>query len=118
MGTRNLLQQVFGNIILNACNAMPEGGQLIIETELNANSNEMEIRFTDTGCGIPEENLDRIFDPFFTTMPSGKGTGLGLSISYAIIKQHRGRIEVSSEVGVGSTFVVKLPVMEAEECEF
>jgi signal transduction histidine kinase len=108
MGERNLLQQVFSNVILNACNAMPNGGRLIVETQLNADD-EVEIRFTDTGCGIPEENLDRIFDPFFTTMPVGEGTGLGLSLSYKIIQQHQGQIDVHSEVGVGSTFVIKLP---------
>ncbi len=110
MGNKNLLQQVFSNMILNACNAMPDGGRLTIETHLNADR-EVEIRFTDTGCGIPEENLDRIFDPFFTTMPAGKGTGLGLSICYAIVEQHRGEIDVYSDIGVGSTFVTRLPVI-------
>ena len=114
MGNKNLLQQVFNNMILNACNAMPDGGRLTIETQLKTDS-EVEIRFTDTGYGIPEENLDRIFDPFFTTMPVGKGTGLGLSICYAIVEQHQGEIDVHSEVGVGSTFVIKLPVTEAEK---
>ena len=112
MGERNLLQQVFSNVILNACNAMPHGGRLAVETQLNADE-DVEIRFTDTGCGIPEENLDKIFDPFFTTMPVGEGTGLGLSISYKIVQQHQGEIDVHSQVSVGSTFVVRLPVTGA-----
>ena len=103
-----MLQQVFSNVVLNACNAMPGGGRLTVETRLNADE-DVEIRFTDTGCGIPEENLDKIFDPFFTTMPVGKGTGLGLSISYNIVQQHQGQIDVQSEVGVGSTFSIRLP---------
>jgi PAS domain S-box-containing protein len=71
----------------------------------------VEVRFSDTGCGIPEENLPRIFDPFFTTMPVGKGTGLGLSIAYSIIRQHGGAIGVQSQVGIGSTFSVALPAL-------
>jgi PAS domain S-box-containing protein len=111
IGNRNLLQQVFSNLILNACNAMPDGGRLVVQTDLNA-AGEVEIRFIDTGCGIPRENLSHIFDPFFTTMPVGKGTGLGLSICYAIVEQHQGQIDVRSELGVGSTFVVRLPAIE------
>jgi signal transduction histidine kinase len=64
----------------------------------------------DSGAGIPQENLNRIFEPFFTTKPVGKGTGLGLSLSYGIVVKHRGRIEVTSEVGKGSTFRVVLPI--------
>jgi two-component system NtrC family sensor kinase len=67
------------------------------------------MRFADTGVGIPPEHLPKIFDPFFTTMPVGEGTGLGLSITYSIIQQHRGTIEVESQVGEGSTFTVRLP---------
>jgi signal transduction histidine kinase len=70
----------------------------------------IKIAFQDTGCGIPEENLNKIFTPFFTTKPIGKGTGLGLAIVYGIIKMHRGQIYVESEVGVGSTLTVTLPV--------
>ena len=107
-GNKNLLQQAFLNLILNACNAMPDGGRLTITTRVNS-GNQVEIQFADTGCGIPKESLSAIFDPFFTTMPVGKGVGLGLSISYSIIKQHRGKIDVESKVGVGSTFTVRLP---------
>lgn len=109
IGNMNLLQQVFLNIILNASNAMPTGGKLILSTSLNSDG-QVEIRFADTGRGIPREHLDNIFDPFFTTMPTGQGTGLGLSLSYGIIRQHGGSIEVESRVGVGTTFTVKLPL--------
>ncbi|MFH1445912.1 MAG: MEDS domain-containing protein, partial [Chloroflexota bacterium] len=102
MGNVNLLQQVFLALILNACNAMPKGGKLTVSTLANSDG-DVDVRFVDTGCGIPEENLDKIFDPFFTTMPAGKGVGLGLSISYEIIQQHGGSIEVESRVDVGST---------------
>ena len=107
MGNANLLQQVFLDLILNAYNAMPEGGKLTISTLVNSDG-EVEVRFADTGCGIPKENLEYIFDPFFTTMTVGQGTGLGLSIRYGIIKQHGSAIEVESRVDVGSTFTVKL----------
>ncbi|MBI5254034.1 MAG: HAMP domain-containing protein [Euryarchaeota archaeon] len=101
------LRQVFTNIITNACQAMPGGGRLTVTTR--ATKDNVEIKFTDTGAGIPKENLGKIFDPFFTTREVGKGTGLGLSISYGIIQKHRGKIEVESEVGKGSTFTIKLP---------
>ncbi|MDO9066614.1 MAG: PAS domain S-box protein, partial [Chloroflexota bacterium] len=104
-GNKEMLQQVFANLILNACNAMPEGGLLKIAVEANS-AGHVEIRFMDTGGGVPPENLSKIFDPFFTTMPVGKGVGLGLSICHTIIQQHQGVIEVHSEVGKGSTFIV------------
>jgi signal transduction histidine kinase len=68
------------------------------------------VKISDTGKGIPEENLNKLFDPFFTTKEVGKGTGLGLSISHGIIEKHHGRIEVDSKVGEGTTFTVILPV--------
>jgi len=107
-GHHEMLQQVFVNLILNACNAMPEGGLLKIAVEANS-AGQVEIHFLDSGGGIPPENLSRIFDPFFTTMPIGKGIGLGLSISHTIIQQHQGVIEVHSQVGKGSEFIVRLP---------
>lgn len=102
------LQQVFINIILNALDAMPQGGTLGIR--LAREDGSAVVRISDTGTGIRPELLSRIFDPFFTTKGVGKGTGLGLSISYAIVKEHDGRIEVQSEVGRGSTFTITLPV--------
>ncbi|MBI4759389.1 MAG: PAS domain S-box protein [Chloroflexi bacterium] len=108
-GNPQVLQQVFTNLILNACNAMPQGGTLTVATRATE-IGRVEIRFSDTGRGIPPEHLPKIFDPFFTTMPVGKGIGLGLSISYSIIQQHQGTIEVESRVGQGTTFTVRLPV--------
>ncbi len=102
------LQQVFINIILNALDAMPLGGTLGIR--LGLEDGAAVVRIADSGTGIRPEHLSRIFDPFFTTKGVGKGTGLGLSISYAIVKEHDGRIEVQSEVGRGSTFVITLPL--------
>ncbi|MCS7303866.1 MAG: cache domain-containing protein [Thermoguttaceae bacterium] len=107
-GDPNQLQQVFLNLALNACEAMPQGGTLLVTTTLD--QDKVLVKVTDTGCGIPPEHLDRIFEPFFTTKPVGKGTGLGLSVSYGIIQQHGGNIEVESKVGFGSTFTVSLPV--------
>ena len=101
------LQQVFINIILNALDAMPQGGRLRLE--LGETPTEAVVTISDTGTGIKEQHLPRIFDPFFTTKGVGKGTGLGLSISYAIINDHEGRIEVQSEVGKGTKFIIFLP---------
>jgi two-component system NtrC family sensor kinase len=70
------------------------------------------IAFADTGCGIPEEIINKIFDPFFTTKEVGKGTGLGLSMSYGIIKDHGGTINIQSRVGEGTTFIIELPIGE------
>ena len=108
LGNNSLLQQVFTNIILNASNAMPQGGDLIIKTTRDQEE-KVVATISDTGCGIPRENLGRIFDPFFTTMPVGKGTGLGLSVTYAIIQQHKGCIEVGSKPGEGTTVIIKFP---------
>ncbi|MGB8953343.1 MAG: ATP-binding protein [Candidatus Aminicenantales bacterium] len=102
------LQQVFINIILNAIDAMPDGGTLRID--LQESDSEAVIRIADTGTGIKEQHLLHIFDPFFTTKGIGKGTGLGLSISYAIVKEHEGRINVESEMGKGSCFIIAIPV--------
>ncbi|MHB1004336.1 MAG: [Fe-Fe] hydrogenase large subunit C-terminal domain-containing protein [Chloroflexota bacterium] len=103
------LKDVFLNISMNAGEAMPEGGKLTIVTRAT-DVDTVEVVIGDTGCGIPEENLTKIFNPFFTTKQIGQGTGLGLAIAYGIVKMHRGQISVSSEAGVGSTFVVSLPL--------
>lgn len=113
LGNKGLLQQVFTNIILNASNAMPQGGDLIIKTTRDSR-NKVVATVTDTGSGIPEENLSRIFDPFFTTMPVGKGTGLGLSVTYAIIQQHKGSIEVNSKLNEGTTVIIKFPLWDGK----
>ncbi len=106
-GDRRKLQQVFLNLVINAMDAMPEGGVLEISSSIQRD--EVIITVRDSGCGIKPEHKDRIFDPFFTTKPEGKGTGLGLSISYGIINNYGGSIEFNSEEGRGSTFIIKLP---------
>ena len=107
-GNANLLQQVVMNLILNACQAMPSGGE--IRTIVWRDAAEAVLRVCDTGCGISSSHLGRVFDPFFTTQPVGKGTGLGLSICYTIVKQHGGIIDVESVEGEGSMFTVRLPL--------
>ncbi|MBN1642636.1 MAG: response regulator [Anaerolineae bacterium] len=111
LGDENQLQQVFLNIILNAYQAMPDGGTLHLST--HANADQVHAILVDTGPGIAREHMHRVFDPFFTTKDVGEGTGLGLSISYGIVEQHGGTIEVQSEPGVGTTFVVRLPIAPA-----
>ncbi len=111
VGNRQGLQQVFLNLIVNAIQAMPQGGDLTISAR-QANERELEVQVQDTGQGIPEENLSAIFDPFFTTKEVGKGTGLGLSVSYGVIKKHGGQIQVASKLGKGTTFTVLLPLRE------
>ena len=102
------LQQVFQNIITNAYQAMPDGGILTIQ--LKNDAGEIEIGFKDTGVGISPKNLPRLFEPLFSTKI--KGIGLGLSIAKEIVEQYGGRIEVESDVGVGSIFIVKLPISD------
>ena len=103
------LQQVFINLFNNAAEAMKGRGTIALTTRTMDNQ-WVEIKISDTGCGIPEENLNKLFTPFYTTKVQGKGTGLGLSIVYGIIKIHRGQISVQSEVGLGTTFTVTLPI--------
>jgi len=112
LGDKNQLQQIFLNLALNACEAMPEGGTLTIETFAAGGS--VHILFKDTGTGIKKEHMDKIFDPFFTTKPVGKGTGLGLSVSYGTVQQHSGTIKVESEEGTGTTFMIALPLVPQE----
>jgi PAS domain S-box-containing protein len=117
---REQLSQVISNLLINACDSMPSGGRLDLKTRLIGHDAEtsggaagediVEIEFSDTGCGIAQEDLGKIFDPFFTTKETGAGTGLGLSISYGIIKGHGGGIDVRSGKGKGTTFIVNLPV--------
>jgi two-component system NtrC family sensor kinase len=102
------LKQVFLNIVINAVEAMQQGGKLYIETELSEDGDWLSIAFTDTGSGLSEKEQENIFEPFFTTKVTG--TGLGLSVSYGIIERHGGRIEVQSELGKGATFTVYLPL--------
>jgi signal transduction histidine kinase len=97
------------NIILNAADAMNGTGRLVLATRENETAGFVDIAISDTGSGIPPENLDRIFDPFFTTKGVGHGTGLGLSVSYGIVQNHGGDITASSTPGKGTTFTVSLP---------
>jgi two-component system NtrC family sensor kinase len=102
------IKQVFWNLIINATEAMPEGGTLTISSRLSESGQFIAIEFTDTGIGISDEQKKKLFDPFFTT--KGGGTGLGLAVSYGIIEQHQGKIEVKSRLSLGSSFTVSLPV--------
>lgn len=104
------LNQVFMNLLLNACQAIPEQGEIRIKTRHSGD--EVTVEIEDNGEGIRTEDLDRIFEPFFTTKPVGKGTGLGLSISFSIIQQHHGKIEVESSPGQGTRFSIRLPVKQ------
>jgi len=122
LGDPTHLQTLFLNLITNALDAMPQGGQLRISTQLQStsapsgeNGRWVEISIADTGIGITEESKKRIFDPFFTTKKIGEGTGLGLAICEKIIKEHAGRLEVESEVGKGSTFSIFIPALRHEE---
>ena len=106
------INQVIMNLIVNASQAMgQERGTITLRTGLEGETVSIEV--ADTGIGIEPDNLQKIFDPFYTTKPVGQGTGLGLSLSYGIVKKHRGDISVRSEVGVGSTFRVELPVRQS-----
>lgn len=102
------LNQVWMNLLVNAAQSVIENGEVKITTEVDRDS--VVVTISDTGNGIPEEDLSRIFDPFFTTKPVGEGTGLGLSISYGIIERHEGTITVKSTLGVGTSFRVRIPV--------
>jgi PAS domain S-box-containing protein len=102
------LNQVFMNILINAAHAIEKQGEITVKTW--SDNGYIYVSISDTGCGIPQDKINRIFEPFFTTKDVGKGTGLGLSISYDIIKKHSGEINVESEVDRGTTFTIKIPV--------
>jgi two-component system NtrC family sensor kinase len=112
MGNPRNLQQVFLNLILNAIQAMPDGGRITVRGAVE--NDFVRVDVNDSGCGIPREHLDKVFDPFFTTKENGEGTGLGLSVSYGIVEKHGGRITVESELGEGTTFSVYLPVARSQ----
>ncbi|UXI66888.1 two-component regulator propeller domain-containing protein [Tahibacter amnicola] len=102
------INQVFLNLLINACQAMDQRGTITIHTEHD--EHEARIRISDTGKGIAARDLKRVFEPFFTTKPVGMGTGLGLSVAYGIMQKHGGTIEVVSELGQGAAFTVHLPI--------
>jgi two-component system NtrC family sensor kinase len=110
-GNPTTLGQVILNLIINGVEAMPDGGQLVVATQ-NPGNAHVEIRVSDSGVGIPQEQLSKIFEPFYST--KADGTGLGLSISQSIVSQHRGEIKVESESGEGTSFIVTLPAHDAE----
>ena len=109
---RDKLNQVFSNLILNAIEALPRGGDITISST-RSNSKTVEVNVSDTGIGIGNENLNNIFIPYYTTKK--QGFGLGLSLTHNIIHKHRGRITVSSEKGVGTRFTIQLPVESLDE---
>jgi two-component system, NtrC family, sensor kinase len=111
-GSAGKLQQVFTNLILNARDAMFDGGTITLTTSLDEVEEAVVIAVADTGTGIEPENLGKIYDPFFTTKGVGMGTGLGLAVSYGIVQEHAGTIAVESEVGRGTTFRLEFPVAE------
>ncbi|MFZ2447163.1 MAG: PAS domain S-box protein [Syntrophobacteraceae bacterium] len=122
------IQQALMNILWNAIEAMPDGGTLTVSTSYEARTqcshlcksgkNMVQVAISDTGVGIPKENLPRIFEPFFSTKKEKSGVGLGLSVAYGIVRKHNGQIQVQSEPGSGSTFLVQLPSDICTTCPF
>jgi signal transduction histidine kinase len=106
------LNEVWMNLLVNAAQAISGRGEVKISTRREGDS--VVVAISDSGKGIPEDSLSRIFDPFFTTKPVGEGTGLGLSITYGIVERHGGTISVESQVGTGTTFILKLPIEPAK----
>jgi signal transduction histidine kinase/DNA-binding response OmpR family regulator len=111
-GYQQQLTQVFVNILVNAAQAIEKQGDIKIKT-YNSNGSNVVI-ISDTGSGISEDKIPKIFEPFFTTKEVGKGTGLGMSIAYDIVLKHKGKIDVESEVGTGTTFTIELPIVESK----
>jgi polar amino acid transport system substrate-binding protein len=114
LANQNALRQVFLNLITNAVQAMPQGGELRLRTQRKADRTVL-IEFIDTGVGIPEHHLKSIFNPFFTTKEPGQGTGLGLSVVHSVIKRYQGNITVQSKPKIGTTFLIELPCPCAAE---
>lgn len=113
-GNSRNLEQIFLNLFINAVQAMTGGGTIQVQVQPHG-TDHLRVDVRDTGKGIESEHLQHIFEPFFTTKGVGRGTGLGLAVTYALVKRHGGTIEVASEVGVGTTFSVYLPIPAAEE---
>src|SRR3989339_172242 len=113
-GDHHYVEQIFVNLILNASDAMPQGGQLTVKTYLDKEG-FVTIKVIDTGQGIPREYLNKIFDPFFTTKQKSNGTGLGLYLTYSFVAQHQGKVLVKSKEGKGTEFTVLLPTNSVEE---
>lgn len=107
----NKMQQAFTNLVLNAIDAMPQGGSLEITSGISPDGKGVYVVFADTGCGISEVDLPRVFDPFFSTKGMG-GTGLGMSVTYGIVEQHGGSMDVKSRIGEGTVFTIRIPLAE------
>jgi two-component system NtrC family sensor kinase len=103
------INQVIINLVMNAADAIDGKGTLTLRTYRDKPAKKIFLEVSDTGCGIPEENLYKIFDPFFTTKQIGKSTGLGLSIAYGIVQEHGGNISVMETGPLGTTFLIELP---------
>jgi two-component system NtrC family sensor kinase len=112
---RDQIKQALLNLILNAIEAMPNGGMIRVTAEIQSRGNKVRIRVSDTGSGISKEMQRNIFEPFVSTKGEGKGVGLGLSVVYGITTQHGGTIEVDSEEGKGATFTLNLPLVDPED---
>ena len=112
-GNIRSLQQVFMNLLLNAIQAMPNGGAITISVAAEP-PDFVRFDIGDTGVGMKPEAIEHIFEPFFTTKSVGRGTGLGLAVAYSIVKRHGGQIEVKSEIGMGTVFTVLLPVARTQ----
>jgi signal transduction histidine kinase len=115
-GNAAQIQQVVTNLIRNAIQAMPGGGKMTVRIQHDG-KNRVCVEVVDTGVGMMREAMDRVFEPFYTTKDVGEGTGLGLSIAYGIVSEHGGEIQVTSEVGTGTTFRVFLPSIEPTSLE-
>jgi len=113
-GNRNELEQVFFNLVANAMDAMPRGGKITVSITESV-PGEILVRFTDQGEGIPPEHQERVFLPFFTTKDYGKGTGLGLSIIARLVHEHGGHVELESQPGRGTTFILTLPASRSTD---
>ena len=113
VGDPQQLQQVFLNLLLNAADAIPEGGTITVRTVHYKQAKTVAVVLCDTGKGIPDELMEKIFQPFFTT--KGKGTGLGLAVSKRIVEEHGGSIAVSNNVSGGVTFAITLPVKAEDQ---
>jgi signal transduction histidine kinase len=111
----NQFKSVISNLVTNAVDAMPEGGDISISTRYDRERDEVELRVSDRGVGIPENDLEQIFDPFFTTKEVGRGTGLGLAVTWGVVKNHNGEINVESSHDSGTTVTIRIPRLEEEK---
>ncbi len=115
MADGSQMEQVFVNLLLNAVQAVPEGGTIQVKSSLNQQESSVSIEVKDNGPGIGRKEQSKIFEPFFSTKPNG--TGLGLSVSYGIVRNHQGNISVHSQPGEGTRFLIKLPITQQESSE-